>query len=365
MNAIELNNVRKDADIFSGKFNKTSPVVEVFSAMVNGQDLSRFGAVADKAVGYIKTLGERAGNGDINAASELNTLRRFVVESPIMEEIKLLSIFGTYQNVGYDETIEREVYHEAGEYARPQANNGDVVFPAITKEVYPVSTFTISGGYMVDYRRVALGDMSRENEGMAHVRTDIMNQAKAAVVKRVYEAIKNAKGVKYTTENAGLTKSSVDAILTNVRRFGRPTIVGDYAFLSQFTPWAGYIGKVDTTTVTGISEKTMNELAANGLLSMYNGAILTEMPNPYNLYKLNAKGDNFETLLPAGLGFVIPAGINSPIATWTRGGLTSLTANDVKSGKIVSRYDLEVAVDVAKGQEYKIGTIYDTKLGGL
>ena len=362
---MELNNIRKDNDVFSGKFSKTSPVVEVFSAMVNGQDVSHFGAVADKAVSYIKGLGERAGNGDISAASELNTLRRFVIESPIMEEIKLLSIFGSYQNVGYDETIEREVYHEAGEYSRMQANNGDVVFPAITKEVYPVSTFTISGGYMVDYRRVALGDMSKENEGMAHVRTDIMNQAKAAIVKRVYEALKNAKGVKYNVELAGLTKSGVDTMLTNIRRFGRPTVIGDYAVLSQFTPWAGYIGKVDTTTVTGISEKTMNELAANGLLSMYNGAILSEMANPYNLYKLNEKGDNFTTMLPVGLAFVIPTGQNSPIATWTRGGLTSLTANDVKSGKIVSRYDLEVAVDVAKGQEYKIGTIYDTQLGGL
>lgn len=365
MNTFELNNVRKDADVFSNKFTKTSPIVEVFAAMVKGEDLSRFGAKADKAVGYIKDLGARAENGDQGAASELNTLRRFVIESPIMEEIKMLSIFGTYQPVGYDETIEREVYQETGEYSREQAASGDVVFPAITKVVYPVSTFTISGGYQVDYRRVALGDMSKENEGMAHVRTDILNRAKLAVIKRVYDAIKNAAGVKYTTELAGLTKTGVDTVLTNLRRFGRLTVIGDYALLSQFTPWAGYVGKIDTNTILGVSDKIIDELRANGLLGMYNGCVLSEMENPYNLYQLNDDGTNFKTLLPVGLGFVVPTGTNSPIATWTRGGLTSMTGNDVKSGKIVSRYDLEIAVDVAKGQEYKIGTIYDTNLGGL
>lgn len=365
MSTYELNNIRKDSDIFNGKFNKNSPIVEVFSAMVEGKDIAPFGKVGDKAVNYIKELGGRAGNGDASAVAELNTLRRFVLESPIMEEIKLLSIFGTYQNVGFDETIEREIYTDSGEFSREQAANGDVVFPVITKEHYPVSTFTISGGYMVDYRRVELGDMSKENEGMAHVRTDMLNRAKLAVVTRVYDAIKNASGVKYVTELAGLTKAGVDAILTNVRRFGRPSIIGDYALLSQFTPWAGYVGKIDTNTITGISEKTMNEIAANGMLSMYNGAVLTEMQNPYNLRQLNTAGDNFTTMLPVGLGFVIPTGMDSPIATWTRGGLTSFTGNDVKSGHIVSRYDLEIAVDVARHQEYKIGVIYDTQLGGL
>ena len=282
-----------------------------------------------------------------------------------MEEMKLLGIFGSYQNVGYDETIEREVYRELGERSREQAANGDVVFPTIVKEHYPVSTFTVSGGYAVDYRRVALGDMSKENEGMAHVRIDILNRAKMAIVKRIYEALKNATGVKYMYEGAGLTKTGVDAVLMNVRRNGRPTVVADYALLSQFTPWAGYVTSLNGTTISGVSDRIIDELAQNGLLSVYNGAILTEMPNPYDLYNLNAAGDNFKTMLPAGLGFVIPAGAQSPIATYTRGGLTSMTGNDVKSGKIVTRFDIEVGCDVAKGHEYKIGTLFDTNIGGL
>lgn len=361
----ELNNLRKDADMFDGKFTKTSPVVEVFSAMVNGQELSKFGAKADAAVNYIKDLGSRAENGDYTAVAELNTLRRFVIETPIMEEIKLLGIFGSYKHVGYDETIEREVYKHVGERSRTQAAGGDVVFPETVKETYPVGTFTVSGGYAVDYRRVALGDMEKEHEGLALVKTDIRNRAILAIVNRVYNAIKNATGVKYTIEAAGLTKAGVDGVINNVRRNGKPTVIGDYALISQFTPWAGYVGTINSNTITGISEKAMNEIAQNGALSMYNGTVLAEMPNPYNEYEMNEAGDNFKTLLPAGLGFVIPAGVKSPIATYTRGGLTSFTGNNVKNGKIETRFDLEVGCDVAKGQEHRIGTIYDTNIGGL
>lgn len=360
----ELNNLRKDSDFLNREMRATSVVAEVFSAMVNGNEV---GAIkgADKAVKYIKELGNRADNGDFGAIAELNTLRRFVIEAPLMKEMKLLGIFGSYQAVGWDETIEREVYKHVGEKSREQAESGDVVFPAIIKEVYPVPTFTVSGGYAVDYRRVALGDMSKENEGMEQVRIDIRNKAMRAIVLKVYEAIHNATGVKYAFENASLTKVGVDGVLTKIRRFGRPTVIGDYAILSQFTPWAGYVGSINSNTITGISEAQMNEIAQNGLLGMYNGAVLAEIENPYDETTLNATGDDFETMLPAGLGFIVPTGAKSPIATYTRGGLTSFTGNNVKNGKIESRFDLSVGMDVAKGQEYKIGMFLDSNISSL
>jgi hypothetical protein len=362
----EMNNARKDSEIYGGRVEKTSPVVEVFSAMVNGESLDKFGKVADKAVNYIKDLGDKAENGDTGAIAELNTIRRFVVEGDVMEEMNLLSIFGSYTSVGFDETVEREVEQNyTGERSRLQANNGDVVFPITTTEIYTVPTFTVSGGYAVDYRRVAKGDMSKENRGLAQVKTDILNNAKKEIINRVYKAIKNATGVKYTFEGAGLTKSGVDGVLLDVRRNGRPTVIGDYSLISQFTPWVGYVGTIGSNTITGISQKVMDEIAANGAVAQYNGAVLTEMKNPYNKFKLTADGKNYETLLPAGLGFVLPTGGDSPIATYTRGGLTSFTGNDVHTGKILTRFDIEVGVDVAKGQEDKIGLLYDTNIGGL
>ena len=66
----ELNNLRKDSDSFSGKFTQKSPVVEIFSAMVNGQELSKFGKKADKAVAYIKELNAKADNGDFSAIAD-------------------------------------------------------------------------------------------------------------------------------------------------------------------------------------------------------------------------------------------------------------------------------------------------------
>ena len=90
MNTFELNNVRKD-DIINSQLKKTSPVVEVFSALVNGESLEKFGKTGDKAVAYIKSLGEKAMNGDTNAISELNTIRRFVIEAPVMEELNSLT----------------------------------------------------------------------------------------------------------------------------------------------------------------------------------------------------------------------------------------------------------------------------------
>lgn len=365
MNTFELNNVKRDSEYFTGKFTKNSPVVEIFSAMVNGQELSKFGKKADEAVNYIKGLGTRAQNGDFGAVAELNTLRRFTIEPKLLEEIKLLGIFGTYTPLGYDETPEAEVYNHVGQKSRSQAAGGDVIFPTIVKETYQVPTQFVTGGYAVDYRRVELGDMSKENEGIEQVRIDIRNRASLAVVKKVFDAVKNATGVKYFFEASGLTKVGLDGVLGKVRRFGRPTILGDYSLISQITPWAGYVGTIGSNTVTGISEAVMNQIAQNGILGMYNGAVISETPNQYDMTTLDAAGTNFATLLPAGLGFVLPTGGKSPIRTWTKGGLTSMTGNDVATGKLLTRFDLELAVDVAKGQEYQIGIVHDTALDSL
>lgn len=362
MFTLEMNNARKD-EIVIDKLSKNSPIVEIFAAMVKGESLDRFGAKANPAVAKIKELSVRAANGDGVAIAEMNAIRRFVVEPLLQEELRLLGVFGTYRAVGFDETIEREVRHFAGEKSREQAILGDVVFPEPYVDRYPVPTFNVSGGYAVDYRRIELGDMTLENEGIAQVRADILNRAKAAIFVKIYNAIKNATGIKYFFEDAGLTKTDVDAVINNVRRIGRPTVVGDYALLSQFTPWAGYVGNINSTDITGISEQAMNEIAQNGAVSKYNGAILAEIENPYDYGTLNADGDNFKTLMPMGIGLVIPTGVRSPIETYTRGNLTTFTGNDVKTGRVLTRFDLEVGVDVAKGREFEIGVIADTNLG--
>ena len=148
-----------------------------------------------------------------------------------------------------------------------------------------------------------------------------------------------------------------------MRRFGKPTVSGDYALISQFNGFAGYNGV--TPTVNGISEAVMKEIHNTGLMGVYNGAVLSEIPNPYDLTSLNKDGDNFNTMLPAGLGFVIPTGGQSPIYTVTRGGLTSFSGNDVTTGQLLTRYDLEVGALVAPNREYMIGMLHDKNLDSL
>lgn len=359
----ELNNERKDANFVSGKVNGKSAVVEIFSAMAQGRDLAPYGKKADVAAKYIMELNAKAASNDPVAISELNEIRRFAMQPVLMKEIKLLGIYGNYKPIGYNESCEIEIPEFANTGAEIQAAGQDVKFPAIRKRRVPIATTTISGGYAVDYRKAALGDMSDENELQEQVRTQIRNKAAKYVVDTVYNAVKNATGVKYFFEGAGLTKTGVDGVIAKVRRFGKPTVSGDYALISQFNGFAGYQGV--TPTVNGISEAVMNEIHNTGLMGMYNGAVLSEIPNAYDLTTLNKDGDNFDTLLPAGLGFVIPSGTTSPIYTVTRGGLTSFSGNDVTTGQMMTRFDLEVGALVAPGREYEIAVIHDTNLDTL
>lgn len=359
----ELNNERKDANNVSGKIKANSPVVEVFSAMTNGQDLSKFGKKADPAAKYIMELNSKAANGDTQAVSEINELRRFAMEPVLMKEIKLLSIYGNYKNIGYNESCEVEIPDFVNVDAKIQAAGQDVTFPVIRKKRVPIGTTTISAGYAVDYRKAALGNMSDENELQEQVRVNLRNKAARYVVETIHNGVKNAKGVKYFAEDAGLTKTNVDKVIANVRRFGKPTVSGDYAFISQFNGFAGYVGV--TPTVNGISEAVMKEIHDTGLMGMYNGAILSEIPNPYDISTLNADGTNFETILPTGIGYVIPAGAQSPIYTVTRGGLTSFSGNDVTTGQLISRFDMEIGALLAPGREYTVGIIADSNLSQI
>ena len=359
----ELNNERKDANFVSGKVNGKSAVVEIFSAMVNGKDLAPFGKKADVAANYIKELNTKASMGDETAKSELNEIRRFAIEPVLMQEIKLLSIFGNYKPLGFNDSAEIEIPVYANVQSAIQAAGETVTFPVIRKERKPINTITVSGGYAVDYRKAAVGDMTQENEIQDQVRVSIRNNASKYVIDTVYHAIKNASGVKYSFEGSGMTKTGVDGVISGVRRFGKPTVSGDYALISQFNAFAGYAGT--TPTINGISDAIMDEIHNTGLMGMYNGSVLSEIPNPYDLTTLNTAGTNFNTMLPAGLGFVIPTGGQSPIYTVTRGGLTSCRGLDVTSGTEMTRFDLEVGCLVVPTQEFKLGLLHDTALDSL
>lgn len=362
MAKIEMNNIRRDAVNVKNQIKGShSPVVEVFSAMTAGRSLPKYSdGRADKAVKYIENLYAKADAHDMTAVSEINELRRFAMEPILMQEINLLSIFGNYRQIGYNESCEIEVPSFVGIGADIQDLGEDVRYPATRLERVPVPTITISVGSAVDYRKAQIGDMTLENQLQDQIRVAIRNKAARYVMETTYNIIKNAGGVKYFVEDAGLTKTNVDKLIADVRRWGRVNIVGDYALLAEFNGLAGYQGT--TPSVTGIPDSIMENIHSTGLMGMYNGAVLQEIPNPYDMYTMNEDGDNFATVLPTGVGYVLPQGMNSPIWTVTRGGLTSFSGNDVTTGNILTRYDLEVGCVIPKGREYMIGMIVDTNL---
>lgn len=362
--SFELNNARNDAMFASGKINATSPVVEVFSYLTQGKDLSKFGAKADMAVKYIKELAEKAETGDIRSMSELNEIRKFVIQPRLLEEIKLLSVFGSYQALGWNETAYLVYPKYENLRADIQAEGLDVSTPFYRTSKKPLAPVTISAGWKANYREIALGNFYNEGELQEEVRKTIRNKAAMYVLREVFTAIENATGVKYFYENSTLAKASVDALLLKIRKYGKPNVIAPYAVLAQFLPWIGYAGTIGNNTITGVSQKLLDEIADTGIIGTYNGSVLTEIPAGINYNEIDTTAQDYKTLLPEGLGIVVPAGTNpSAIQTFTIGGMTTMTGNNVTTGDIMTRFDLSVAAGVARTDT--IGIIHDSSLDDL
>ena len=364
MYKIELNNARRDSDLFANaKLTAKSPMVEIFSAVALGEDLSKYGKKVDTVMNHVKELASKSLMGDGIAKAELNTIVRYAIEPNLLKAIQLFNFMGTFRTIGYDEQPMMKTYKHESIRSNFQAAQGDVPFATTTWKEYAIGTQTISSGYAFNYREVQSGNLDKVAEGMQQVQIDMHNKAMAYVVKQMYTAIKNATGVKYFAESDGLTQASVDDVLKKVRRFGQPAIMGDFTVISQLNDFAGFKADVKDSTANKLSHAVMDEIHRTGLLSHYKGSAVVELPNQYNTTQLNAKGDNFKTYLPEGLLFFVPQGAVSPLQVFQRGGLTSMSGNDVVTGTELTRFDIEIGADIAEGRCHEIGLIADTKAG--
>ncbi|MET3505604.1 hypothetical protein [Halalkalibacter oceani] len=354
----EINNKRLDSQFTQPKFNAKSQIVEIFSAITEGKDYSQYGKKVDTVVNHVKELANKAHAGDFTAKAELNSIVRYTIEPHLEKQIQLFSFMGRFRDIPYNEQPMVQTYKHESLNADFQASSGDVGFSTTSWEEYPINTKTISAGFAVDYREVASGNLDKIAEGKQQVQTVMMNKAMNYVVYQLYTGIKNATGIKYFSENAGITKSALDDALKKIRRFGRPSIAGDYSVVSQLSDFAGH--QSTSPSITGLSEAVMEEIRLTGMLQTYNGSPVLELPNQYQTTQLNSAGDNFKTYLPEGLLFLIPQGNPvSPLQVFRRGGLTSMTGTSVETGTEVTRYDMEIGAEVVRGREYEIGLISD------
>lgn len=360
MSIYEINMANARADVDTLRVKQNSPVVEVFSALAAGNQPNVADSVKDKAIATIKELSSKALAGDPVAQSEINSIIRFSIEPKLLEAVKLFSFMGNYKRIGYHEAPMMKTYKYESIDSRFQASSSDVPFAAYSFREYPIGTQTISGGFSVDYRELQSGNFDGNvAEGMNQVQIDMKNKAVYYVTSVLYNALKNAKGVKHFAESSGITKTGVDAMLKTMRRYGKVNIAGDYSVVSQFNDFAGYL-TVGANAIPFGADVVADEIRKTGLISYYNGAFVTELPNAINWTKLNADGTDYDLYLPQGLLFMLPQGVVSPLQIFLRGGMTTMTGDDIVTRQHMTRFDMELGAGVAEGMEDQIGLISDT-----
>lgn len=364
MSVFELNNFRPNAELNGLKpqhaLTEKSPVVEIFSAMVRGMDTNKYGEKANKAYNYIKKLAEDAQSGDGKAKVELNAITTIAIQAPLLKRLQLFNLMGNVINVGYNEELKYKVFKLEGKMSNIQANQGDVTFPVSSWTTRSMSTKTISGGLAVNYRQLAAGNFDGMGVAQEQVLTDMTNKIFYDVMTSLYSGIKNASGVKHFAEAAGISATSVKDTIKKVRRWGNVGIFGDYSVVSQLNDFVGFKADPTDSKANNLSETVMEEIRRTGLISTYNGTPIVEIPNAYNLTKLNTAGDNYETYLPEGLLFFLVSGELSPLQVGYKGGLQSAQGFDIVSGMEMTRFDIEWGTKLIDEYVPMIGLVSDS-----
>lgn len=356
----EINMSNAQADVNTGRVKQNSKIVEVFSALSAGKRPEVDDKALDKSVATIKELSSKAIDGDNAARSEINSIIRFSIEPKLLEVVRLFDFMGTYRRIGYNEAPMMKTYGYESIDSRFQASSSDVPFAAVNWREYPIGTQTISAGFAVDYRELQNGNFDGNiREGMNQVQIDMQNKMTYYVMTVLYNALKNAKGVKHFAEDNGITKTAVDNMLKSMRRYGKVNIAGDYSVVSQFNDFAGF-KQFSADEIRYANNIVAEEIRQTGLVSMYNGAFVTELPNAINWTQLNKDGADYDLYMPQGLLFFLPRGSVSPLQVFLRGGLTTMTGDDIVTRQHLTRFDMEFGAGVAEGMEDQIGLISDT-----
>ena len=355
---IELNNVRKSECAVSNEAQMRR-VAEICSALFSGADISKYGKEADGVVKQLAKLGEGALADDARAKAEINTVVKYIVQPNLLKAMEVFSFLGNYHRITYNEKPVVKTYNYEGIDARIQASSGDVAFGERVWKEYPITTKTISSGMAINYRDLASGNFDGSMaEEISQVQIDMENKAVAYVLGILYDGIKNnTDNVKfYATYADTPTQTAVDGMINKMRKLGKVNVAGDFSALSVISDWNGY-KTVSDKTIPFFTEGQVNEIAQTGLNGWYKGAALIEIPNPYNLTKPLADNSAFETYYDTDKLFFTVSGATSPFNIFRRGGISTMTGNDVKTGTVMTRFDIEIGADLTKGREYEIGLL--------
>ena len=341
---VEINQMTNEMN----KQNKDKKMVEIFTALTQGSDTSKYGKDTDACINTIKTWGEIAQKGNfqqkMQAQAELNSITTLAIEAPLEKRLQLANIVGRETVVGYDEELRVEMYQLQGDRARQQANDGSFLTSTVKKETKTLDTKTITGGISLSPREYASGNINAMGYAMEQTVTTMTNMYVTEQWKTLKDAIANATTMRNYAQ--GYTKSNIDAMIAKLRKFGgKVTITGDYTAISEINTLAGFdVTPLDTSrnrTQWIYSEAVMDEIMRTGLLSNYNGSPIVEIPNTYDLTKLNEAGDFYDTYLDEDGLLFIPQGQYSPLLIARRGGLQSMEGEDLNTRSHLLRLDVE------------------------
>lgn len=336
----EVNKVQKSKNV-------ANKGVEIFSEICKGKDTSKYGEQVDQVTAYMKHLGGKAVDGNVDAQAEINAIRTVQIQAPLLQRINLFKYMGDYTNVGYNEELRYKVYQLQGKMAREQAASGSFPFATRVWREGTFGTTTITGGFAIDYREVQAGNFDEIGVANEQVVADMINQMFYNVITNMHKsiaAIATAGGIAAYKENSGILKTDVDKLLKDLRRWGSLTISGDISVVSQLEDFTGF--NTGSSTVQ-FSEAVMEEIRKTGLLKIYRGTPIVEIPNAYNVTKMDATagvdgGPYFQTYLPEGLLFILPkTNYSSPLQVGIKGGVTSMSGQDINLRLNVQRFDME------------------------
>lgn len=342
------------------KNTKPSEDVEIFTNILYGKDISRYGKKVDKVMDNIKMLAKAAEDGNVQAKVELNAIRTVTIQQPLEKRLSINEVMGNVTKVGMNEELRYEVYELQGEKSRQQASSGSFVFPTTKKKTKVMETKTATGGVIVDYRELASG----ATDGMAYaneqVITDITNQMVLSHINVLRTAVQNATTLKNYKE--GITKTNVEAVRKTARRFNSlVTIMGDYSAVDMLGDLAAFDVNSGGTEFR-FPAHVMEEIMKTGLLKSYKGTPIVEISNTYNLNELNTAGDFYKPLLPTSDLWFIPQGIISPLQIGIKSGIIPMTATDINLRAEVTRYDVEYGNVVVEEYIPMLGYIYEPSL---
>lgn len=332
---VEINRVVKNKLVAS----KPNEDVEIFTNIIYGKDVSKYGKKVDTVMDKIKTLATAASDGNVQAKAELNAIRTITIQQPLEKRLTINTAMGNTTTVNPNEELRYEVYQLQGEKSRQQASSGSFVFPTVKKRTGVMETKNATGGIIVDYRELQSGATDGFAMANEQVMTDIINQMVLSHLNALKDGIKNATTLKNYAE--GITKTNVETVQKKARRFGSSvTFMGDYSAVNKLSDLATF-STVSAGTEFRFPQYVMEEIMKTGLLKVYKGSLVIELPNTYNMIDLNAAGDFYAPLLPTTDLWFVPQGMVSPLQIGIRKGITSMTATDINLRAEVTRYDVE------------------------